>query len=232
MKKALIYSLSLALLLVSLTACHKPQAEQTDQSEPIQAATSESVQDPAASPEPAENTAPEPEPEQTPAAPVETEASQPLEETTPPETPEETPEQSPKTAVPQTTPPTSQQPSSSYGDDLTPEQYAEIQRQLREDYINSGGTITDSGRDGQISDSEEEYIGTILNGGTPQYNSTETQSSGQQQTPPSGGSKGDFVPGPGMKDPSQNQTDWSDYVSSEGQHSTGEEIVESWKGIQ
>ena len=61
MKKALIYTLSLALLL-SLAACHKPQAEQPT--------------DPAPS-----TSAPKPEPEQTPAAPVETEDTQPPEET-------------------------------------------------------------------------------------------------------------------------------------------------------
>ena len=61
MKKALIYTLSLALLL-SLAACHKPQAEQPT--------------DPAPS-----TSAPETAPEQTPAAPVETEDTQPPEET-------------------------------------------------------------------------------------------------------------------------------------------------------
>ena len=65
MKKALIYTLSLALLL-SLAACHKPQAEQPT--------------DPAPS-----TSAPETAPEQTPAAPVETEDTQPPEETEPQE---------------------------------------------------------------------------------------------------------------------------------------------------
>ena len=75
MKKALIYTLSLALLL-SLAACHKPQAEQ-----PTDPAPSTSTPEPIATPEPIKDTAPEPEPEQTPAAPVETEDTQPPEET-------------------------------------------------------------------------------------------------------------------------------------------------------
>ena len=70
----------------------------------------------------------------------------------------------PATGGSQTTPPTSQ-PGSSYGDDLTPEQYAEIERQIREQFIQNGGTITTDQRDGQIDDETEEYIGTILNGG-------------------------------------------------------------------
>ena len=164
MKKALIYTLSLALLL-SLAACHKPQAEQPT--------------DPAPS-----TSAPKPEPEQTPAAPVETEGTQPPEETAPEEQEEPTeqsPEDTPQTTEPATqmtseggdiaTSQTQQQtPPSSYEDDLTPEEYAEIERQLREQYIQNGGSLTDSGREGQISASEEEYIGTILNGGGAQYN--------------------------------------------------------------
>ena len=75
MKKALIYTLSLALLL-SLAACHKPQAEQ-----PTDPAPSTSAPEPIATPEPIKDTTPEPEPEQTPAAPVETEDTQPPEET-------------------------------------------------------------------------------------------------------------------------------------------------------
>ena len=69
MKKTLIYALALALAL-SLTACGQPNAEQ-----PTDPAPSTSV------PEPIKDTAPEPEPEQTPAAPVETEDTQPPEET-------------------------------------------------------------------------------------------------------------------------------------------------------
>lgn len=75
MKKALIYALALALAL-SLTACGQPNAEQ-----PTDPAPGTSTPEPIAAPEPIKGTAPEPEPEQTPAAPVETEDTQPPEET-------------------------------------------------------------------------------------------------------------------------------------------------------
>ena len=75
MKKTLIYALALALAL-SLTACGQPKAEQ-----PTDPAPSTSTPEPIATPEPIKDTAPEPEPEQTPAAPVETEDTQPPEET-------------------------------------------------------------------------------------------------------------------------------------------------------
>ena len=75
MKKTLIYALALALAL-SLTACGQPNAEQ-----PTDPAPSTSTPEPIAAPEPIKDTAPEPEPEQTPAAPVETEDTQPPEET-------------------------------------------------------------------------------------------------------------------------------------------------------
>ena len=75
MKKTLIYALALALAL-SLTACGQPKAEQ-----PTDPAPSTSTPEPIAAPEPIKDTAPEPEPEQTPAAPVETEDTQPPEET-------------------------------------------------------------------------------------------------------------------------------------------------------
>ena len=66
---------------------------------------------------------------------------------------------------------TQQQPqTSSYDDDLTPEQAAEARRKAEEAFINNGGTLIGSEREGQISASEEEYIGTILNGGGAQYN--------------------------------------------------------------
>ena len=75
MKKMLIYALALALAL-SLTACGQPNAEQ-----PTDPAPSTSAPEPIATPEPIKDPVPEPEPEQTPAAPVETEDTQPPEET-------------------------------------------------------------------------------------------------------------------------------------------------------
>ena len=75
MKKTLIYALALALAL-SLTACGQPNAEQ-----PTDPAPGTSTPEPIAAPEPIKDTAPEPEPGQTPAAPVETEDTQPPEET-------------------------------------------------------------------------------------------------------------------------------------------------------
>ena len=79
MKKTLIYALALALAL-SLTACGQPNAEQ-----PTDPAPSTSTPEPIAAPEPIKDTTPEPEPEQTPATPVETEDTQPPEETEPQE---------------------------------------------------------------------------------------------------------------------------------------------------
>ena len=79
MKKALTYALALALAL-SLTACGQPKTEQ-----PTDPAPSTSAPEPIAAPEPIKDTTPEPEPEQTPAAPVETEDTQPPEETEPQE---------------------------------------------------------------------------------------------------------------------------------------------------
>lgn len=77
MKKMLIYALALALALaLSLTACGQPNAEQ-----PTDPAPSTSVPEPIAPPEPIKDPAPESEPEQTSAAPVETEDTQPPEET-------------------------------------------------------------------------------------------------------------------------------------------------------
>ena len=95
MKKALIYGLSVALLLASLTACNKPQADQQDtEPNPTQAATSTPApEEPSTTPEPEATKAPTTQapaaPEQlsskTQATPDENEASQPPEETDPQE---------------------------------------------------------------------------------------------------------------------------------------------------
>ena len=95
MKKALIYGLSAALLLASLTACNKPQADQQNtEPNPTQAATSTPApEEPTTTPEPEVTQDPTTQtpaaPEQlsstTQAPPAENEASQPPEETDPQE---------------------------------------------------------------------------------------------------------------------------------------------------
>ena len=60
---------------------------------------------------------------------------------------------------------------------------------------------------------------------------TTTPSTSQVQTPPSGGGS-DFVPGPGMKDPTRDQTDWSEYTPTGGQDLDGVDVGELWKNIQ
>ena len=74
------------------------------------------------------------------------------------------------TTQPQTGGTQQQAPPSSYEDDLTPEEAAEARRKAEEAFLNNGGTIITDQREGQISASEEEYIGTTLNGGGAQYN--------------------------------------------------------------
>ncbi len=66
MKKVLIFCLSAALLLVSLTACHKPQADQPTEPDPPQTVTT--TQADVSTPEPLADPKPEP-PEQAPASP-------------------------------------------------------------------------------------------------------------------------------------------------------------------
>ena len=119
MKKALIYGLSAALLLVSLTACHKPQEDQPTEPDPPQTVTTtqadvstpEPLADP--KPEPPEQSpaSPEQESDTIPAAPDEVEDTEPPEETAPEKTaPAEQAEQ-PLEATPPTTEPVVQQPS-------------------------------------------------------------------------------------------------------------------------
>ena len=262
MKKVLIFCLSAALLLVSLTACHKPQADQPTEPDPPQTVTT--TQADVSTPEPLADPKPEP-PEQAPAspdqlsdtipaAPDEVEDTQPPEETEPQEDevqlftdvnetvyatgtvnlrsgpstahdkvgslnksdsvtrvgigtadaegwsriqlsdgslvyvsnkylsttkPVVQQQQTSKPSGGQQSKPSGgqqqtggnqQQNPSSYGDDLTPEQAAEARRKAEEAFLNGGGTLIGSEGEGQISASEEEYIGTILNGGGAQYN--------------------------------------------------------------
>ena len=49
-----------------------------------------------------------------------------------------------------------------YEDDISDEEYLEIERRLNEQYIQNGGTLIGSEREGQISASEEEYIASQL----------------------------------------------------------------------
>lgn len=157
MKKALIYSLSLALLL-SLTACHKPQADQQEPSQPEPATTStpadvstpEPVKD--NTPEPPAKTTPEPEPEQTPATPTEPEDTTPAEDTTPqkqtPEPPKET------EPAPTTKPATQQQPPQS-GDRGTvggPPSFGQV--------ITDGSQIATGVEDPYAGNAEVSYGGT------------------------------------------------------------------------
>ena len=67
-------------------------------------------------------------------------------------------------------------------------------------------------------------------GGQQQTGGTQQQTSGQTQQPSS--SKGDFVPGAGLIDPTKDAPDWSGYDPAGGQGLTWEQVEESWKGIQ
>lgn len=59
---------------------------------------------------------------------------------------------------------------------------------------------------------------------------TQQQTGGQTQQPSS--SKGDFVPGAGLIDPTKDAPDWSGYDPAGGRELTWEKVEESWKGIQ
>lgn len=68
----------------------------------------------------------------------------------------------------------------------------------------------------------------------PSGGQQQTQPSGGGSTVPSGGGGLDFIPGPGLKDPTKDQTDWSQY---DGGHSTTrvptpEENREDWSHLQ
>lgn len=106
MKRALLYGLSLALLL-SLAACRKSQAGQQEplrepnpaaSSVPADSSTPEPDKD--SSQEPLATTAPKPEPERTPAEPAEKEDTRPVEDTKPQEPAREEPPASGKETEP------------------------------------------------------------------------------------------------------------------------------------
>ena len=67
-------------------------------------------------------------------------------------------------------------------------------------------------------------------GGQQQTGGTQQPTGGQTQQP--SGSKGDFVPGAGLIDPTKDAPDWSGYDPAGGRELTWEKIEESWKGIQ
>lgn len=140
MRKAFLYGLSLAMLL-SLAACHKPQAEQQDTNQPDPATTSTSadVSSPepvkgtpdteppvTPAPEPVKDTAPEPEtPEvsipEPPADPA------PVVEPKPEPTPEPKPEQPPVASVKKDTPKPTEEPPTP--DPVEPEEPEESEEQ-------------------------------------------------------------------------------------------------------
>lgn len=102
MKKALLYSLSAALLLtVVLAACRAPGTDQP--AEPREPDPSVGTPADTSAPEQGKDTAPEPKPEQTPAAPAENEDAQPPEDTTPQEPAQEQPAEPPKETEPDDT---------------------------------------------------------------------------------------------------------------------------------
>lgn len=167
MKKALIYSLSLALLLVVvLVACNRPQADRP--AEPQEAdpavtstqadvSTSEPVKDTA--PELSANTTPEPEPEQTLATPAESEDTQPPEDTTPQEPAQEQITESQKETEPVTQSSgaggstTQTKPQGQQGQQGQTQQQGQQNQQptgdisgggSREDFINNIGQVLDN----------------------------------------------------------------------------------------
>ena len=243
MKKALIYALALALAF-SLTACGQPKTEQ-----PTDPAPSTSAPEPIATPEPIKDTAPEPEPEQTPAAPVETEDTQPPEETEP----QEAEQVQLFTEVNETV----------YATETVNLRSGPSTAHDKVGSLNKSDSVTRVGigtgeaegwsriqlSDGSLVYVSNKYLSTTKpvvqqqqtskpsggqqskpSGGQQQTGGTQQQTSGQTQQPSS--SKGDFVPGAGLIDPTKDAPDWSGYDPAGGQGLTWEQVEESWKGIQ
>lgn len=252
MKKLLVFGLSLAMLL-SLTACHKPQAEQPTEPTTTPAATSEPVQEPTVSPEPVKDTTPEKLTSTTPAASTEPENIQPVEDAELQE-PVET----------------------ELFTEVNEMVYATGTVNIRASWsveseklgaLSKGDAVTRTGTaiegteadgwsrvkisDGQAEDGTErfkevyvssKYLSTTKPAAQQQATSKPTKpSSGQQQTKPSGGKQ--------QSDDSQSlaslleglvdedgysighrdkDRDWSGYESSNGYQPTWEEKLESW----
>ncbi len=169
MKKALIYGLSAALLLVSLTACHKPQEDQPTEPDPPQTVTTtqadvstpEPLADP--KPEPPEQSpaSPEQESDTIPAAPDEVEDTEPPEETAPEKTaPAEQAEQ-PLEATPPTTEPVVQQPSggNTQGKPSGQTQQQQPTQQPTQQQTPQGGDTTQTQQPQQSSTSQQNKDG-------------------------------------------------------------------------
>ncbi len=249
MKKALIYALALALAL-SLTACGQPKTEQ-----PTDPASSTSAPEPIATPEPIKDTTPEPEPEQTPAAPVETEDTQPPEETESEEVESQVEQVQLFTDCNETVYATGTvNIRASYTADS--EKLGSLNKgdSVTRTGIAIAGTEAEGWSRIQLSDGNVVYVSNkYLSTTKPviQQQQTSKPSSGQQSKPSGGqqqtggtqqptssqtqqpsGSKGDFVPGAGLIDPTKDAPDWSGYDTAGGRELTEEIVVEGWKGIQ
>lgn len=238
MKKMLIYALALALAL-SLTACGQPKAEQ-----PTDPAPSTSTPEPIAAPEPIKDTTPEPEPEQTPAAPVETEDTQPPEETESQEDEVQLFTEVNETVYATGTVNLRSGPSTAH------DKVGSLNKSDSVTRVGIGTAEAEGWSRIQLSDGSlvyvsNKYLSTTKpvvqqqqtskpSGGSTttqqQTGGTQQQTSGQTQQP--SGSKGDFVPGAGLIDPTKDAPDWSGYDPAGGRELTWEKVEESWKGIQ
>lgn len=232
MKKTLIYALALALAL-SLTACSQPKAEQ-----PTDPAPSTSAPEPIATPEPIKDATPEPEPEQTPATPVETEDTQPPEETEP----QEAEQVQLFTEVNETVYATGTVNLRS-GPSTAHDKVGSLNKSDSVTRVGIGTADAEGWSRIQLSDGSlvyvsNKYLSTTKPAPQQQQTSkpsggsttTQQQTGGQTQQPSS--SKGDFVPGAGLIDPTKDAPDWSGYDPAGGRELTWEKIEESWKGIQ
>lgn len=235
-KKALTYTLAVALLLASLTACGKSQTDQqTAEAEPPQMQAT--IPEAEATPE---------VPEQIPAVPEPLSATVPVEsdETEDSQTPEETASQEPAGEV-------------KLFEDVNEIVYATGAVNIRASYtaeseklgsLLTGDAVTRTGTSIQGTEAEG-WSRVILSDGSTAYisnkylsttkpvqqsQSGQSTNSAQQQTQPaSSGGKGDFVPGPGYNRGSVDVSDFVPITGTEGPGIlTGEEVIEGWKGIQ
>lgn len=246
MKKVLIFCLSAALLLVSLTACHKPQADQPTEPDPPQTVTT--TQADVSTPEPLADPKPEP-PEQAPASPDQLSDTIPaapdeVEDTQPPEEtePQEAEEVDPFTEVNETVYATGTVNLRS-GPSTAHDKVGSLNKSDSVTRVGIGTADAEGWSRIQLSDGSlvyvsNKYLSTTKPAPQQQQTSkpsggsttTQQQTGGQTQQPSS--SKGDFVPGAGLIDPTKDAPDWSGYDPAGGRELTWEKIEESWKGIQ